>query len=203
MGFVPKRRARLAQCTNAGKPTPRRTGNWGVLARFRGRQREPDNVPKPHSGPEVSLRRAPRRDQRCRQTIRTARGRCEKALAHQRVSGRPRPSGHRFALSCLDRSVLRRMNRSRCRHSCAPARTQLTQRPQVRHSPVAVTMFGARIPWQFHDRSRRNRSLAIGARAGRRAASVRGRLEIFQSLCVAQPAIRLQPDRSAAPPPDR
>jgi hypothetical protein len=81
-GFVPRRRARLAQCTNAGKPTPGRTlltaGNSGVLGLSAVASADRQRPKSAHSAiPGAKpVRLAPRRDQ-CHsgRTNRTARGR--------------------------------------------------------------------------------------------------------------------------------
>jgi hypothetical protein len=81
-GFVPRRRARLAQCTNAGKPTPGRTlltaGNSGVLGLSAVASADRQRPKSAHSAiPGAKpVRLAPRRDQRhSGRTNRTARGR--------------------------------------------------------------------------------------------------------------------------------
>jgi hypothetical protein len=208
-GFVPRRRARLAQCTNAGKPTPGRTlltaGNSGVLGLSAVASADRQRPKSAHSAiPGAKpVRLAPRRDQRhSGRTNRTARGRrkvrlwfatacpvCTPAqVADDRRPGRgplPPPG------EALDAALIRAHPRN---STCAALRNR-----QVRNSPSVGDDVGSSDPRQSHDRGRCNRRFARAASTERRAC-----LEGFQSQCPicalwrAAASYKVAPDRSAA-----
>jgi hypothetical protein len=155
-GFVPRRRARLAQCTNAGKPTPGRTlltaGNSGVLGLSAVASADRQRPKSAHSAiPGAKpVRLAPRRDQRhSGRTNRTARGRrkvrlwfatacpvCTPAqVADDRLPGRgplPPPG------EALDAALIRAHPRN---STCAALRNR-----QVRNSPSVGDDVGSSDP---------------------------------------------------------
>jgi hypothetical protein len=156
-----------------------------------------DNVPEPHSvgNAKCKARAAPRPAVFVSPSA-PARGRCKVGLwlATAARGRHPRP-GRRFAplaltgLSpaneALDAAVIL-VHRSRSTPQSAGS-TFTSCGDDVRSSD----------PWQFHNRSRRNRGLPSGP-----ACTLRD-IPIAPRCGGRQPAIRLQPDRSAGPPPDR
>jgi hypothetical protein len=155
-GFVPRRRARLAQCTNAGKPTPGRTlltaGNSGVLGLSAVASADRQRPKSAHSAIRGAkpVRLAPRRDQRhSGRTNRTARGRRKVRLWFATACR----SARRRRLRTTDVLVVVRFPRP-VKRSTPPLFVHTRETRLAQHSAIGgfeihqvwATMLGARIP---------------------------------------------------------